>query len=139
MRGRARACARAFGSLGGDWGYLGPMVAGSVVATAIYAGLFVPLGYLTERATIVGLLFVLVWEGAVAAIPSLAATSPVRLGYAAYVSLAPSTIMAGLGDASEYVLGDISPSAGTAVIQVAVVLAVSAAFLTWLLRTRDLA
>lgn len=136
--GGAAAMSVAYASLGGDWGYLVPMVAGSAVATVIYASLFVPLGYLSERSTLIGLVFVFIWEGGVAAIPSLATTSPVRLGFAAYVSLAPAGMLAAIEEEVEYVLGNITPSASAALVQAAVLLAISIAFVTWLLRTRDL-
>jgi ABC-2 type transport system permease protein len=126
-----------YGVRASDWAYVIPILAGTAVATLIYTAIFVPLGYITERSTLIGLAFVFVWEaGIVGGINALGITSPWRLGYAAFVDLAPSEI---LSRVDEYALVNLTPDIGSTVIQVVVFLALSTAFLTWMLRSRDLA
>jgi ABC-2 type transport system permease protein len=125
-----------YGLRADDWSYLAPMVVGSAIATVIYAAIFIPLGYLTERSTIIGLAYVFIWENGIAgALDALAATSAWRLGYAAFVGLAPDEMLRLIDD---FVLGDLSAGAGIAVVRMVGFLAASAGFLTWILRRRDL-
>lgn len=56
------------------------LVAGVVLAAGAYTALAVLLGLLTRRAVIVGMLYVLLWEGSVASV----ATSADRISIAAY-------------------------------------------------------
>ena len=126
-----------YGARASDWEYLGPMLAGTAVATLVYTAIFVPLGYLTERSTLIGLAYIFVWEaGIVSGISALGVTSPWRVGYAAFVALAPSEINSIVED---FALADLTPDIGSTVIQVAVFMALSIALVTWLLRTKDLA
>lgn len=120
----------------GDWGYIFPLVAGTWIATAVYGSLFAPLGYLTERATLTGLAFVFIWEGAVAgAIGALASLSPWRVGFSAFVALSPSQVLPFVPD---FALGNVAPGAGGALVKAAVVFAIGTWFTTWILNTRDL-
>ena len=137
----AFAISSVYGSQNSDWNFLMPMVLGAVVATAIYTGVFVPLGYITERSTIIGLVFIFIWETAsVGALDTLKATSPWRLGYASFIDLAPDQthIVNSLGEGKEWVIGNLTPSAGTALVQALIVLATATAFLAWRMRNRDL-
>lgn len=127
----------AMGLRGGGWGYLVPTVVGTIIATAAYGGVFTPLGYLTERATLLGLAFVFIWEGAVAGtIPGLAAMSPWRIGLSALVGLGPGELLAVIPD---FALGSVAPGAGGAALKAVVIVALGTWFTGWLLRTRDLA
>lgn len=59
---------------------LAGLVAGAVLAAGAYTALAVLLGLLTRRAVIVGMLYVLLWEGSVASV----ASSADRISIAAY-------------------------------------------------------
>ncbi len=126
----------AMGLRHGSWAYVVPLLVGALVATIAYAGLFTPLGYLTERATIAGLAFVFIWEGAVVgAVPGLAGTSPWRVGSSAFAGLAPDEVLPSLPD---FALGSLTPGAGGSVVKALAIYAAGLALTIWILRTRDL-
>ncbi|MDH3397147.1 MAG: ABC transporter permease [Acidimicrobiia bacterium] len=110
----------------------GPAV-GALVAAIGYGTIFVPIGLLTRRATVIGLIYLFLWESSFAnAVATLAPTSLNHIALSAYVDLAPDISAA---DA----LGSLEPGAGTALTKVAVVALVSLAITTWALNKRDLA
>lgn len=134
--------AAAFGILVGikieTFDYLVPLLVGTAVATAAYAAIFVPLGYLLKRATLIGLTYVFVWEnGIAAAVPAVASLSPWRIGVSAMAGLAPSDFFELVP--TDFALGSLSPGAGGAVVKVAVLMVLSAGFMAMILRRRDLA
>lgn len=132
----ALALALAMGLRHGDWAYVLPLLVAAWIATASYAALFTPLGYLTERATLAGLAFAFLWEGAVAgAIGALATLSPWRIGFSAFVALAPDEV---LGVDLDFALGNVQPGAFGALAKALVMFALGTAVTTWILRTRDL-
>ncbi len=110
-----------------------PAVVALAVVAAGYAAIFVPLGLLFERATLVGLAYIFVWESILAfAATTLAASSVWRIGLTAYVALAE--------DLPEFrdILGQLTPGAGGAAAKAVVLLVLSVALSTWALRRRDL-
>lgn len=115
-------------------GFVLPLIAGSMIATLVYCSVFVPLGYLSERSTLIGLAYVFVWEnGVVGVLGVLGVTSPWRIGYTAFSSLAPVTLRI-----DDFVLSDLTPSAPTSLAEALLFAAASAALLTWILKRRDL-
>lgn len=127
----------AMGLRHGDWGYLVALVVGAWISTVAYAAFFTPLGYLTERATLAGLAFTFLWEGAVAgSVPALATLSPWRIGFSAFVDLLPDEAR---GAVEDFALGNVAPGTGGALAKVLVIFALSTALTTWILRSRDLA
>lgn len=111
------------------------MLVGAAVSTLAYAAIYVPLGFITDRAVIIGLALLLVFEnGVVTALPGLATLSPSRVGIRVVGTLAP-----GVQQDIEGALGSLSFSAGTTVVAVAVYLAVGLVLTATLLRRRDLA
>ena len=126
----------AFGLATGSWALVLPLLIGGAVATLGYTALFVPLGYLVERAVIVGLVFVAIWEnGLVRALPDLSTLSPWRIGFSASAALIPEDASI---DLPEFAIGSLQPGAGGAFLKVAVLTGLSVLFIGWLLRTRDL-
>jgi ABC-type transport system involved in multi-copper enzyme maturation permease subunit len=110
----------------------GPAMA-ALVAAIGYGTIFVPIGLLTRRATVIGLIYLFLWESSFAnAVAALAPTSLGHIALSAYVDLAP-----GLSFADS--LGTLEPGAGKALTKVLVVALVSLAFTTWALNKRDLA
>ena len=117
------------------WDMIWPLLLMAAINTLGYAAVFVALGYVTERAVLIGLGFLLIWETAIAsAIDGLTSASIFRIGLSAYVGI--------VHDSFRYLdepLGAVTPGAGGAVVKVAV-LALAGVFLTAsLLRRRDLA
>ncbi len=134
----AFALALAMGLRSGDWSYVVPTLVASFIATAVYVLLFVPLGYLTERATLIGLAFVFIWESAIAGtIPGLAGTSPWRIGFSAFLDLAPEgTVIR--GDVPDFAIGDLAVSTGSSLMRLIVIAVLSVGLTSWILRRRDL-
>jgi len=123
-----------------DAGYIVPLLAGTAIATLAYASLFMPLGYFTDRATLIGLAYVFVWENGIAgALKGLAGLSPWRLGFAALVALAPSDFEFAIAEMRGFALGSLQPGAGGSIVKVLVLSGISIAVTGWILRRRDLA
>lgn len=119
-----------------DFSYLVALLVATLIATAGYVAVFMPLGYLTERATLIGFIYVFIWElTAAGALAALRGTSLLRIGGSAFVGLAPEGLHAEVVDA---MIGSLSPSASDAGVKMLVLCAISILFTGWLLRTRDL-
>jgi ABC-2 type transport system permease protein len=120
----------------GSWGVVLPLVAGGVVASIVYASLFVPLGFFTDRAVLVGLAFVFIFEnGVVSALSGLSSISPWRLGMSAFSGLAPAEVASQLTDIG---IANFS-GLGSTLFRTVVIAALSIAATTLVLRRRDLA
>ena len=110
----------------------GPAV-GALVTAIGYGTVFVPIGLLTRRATVIGLIYLFLWEASFAnAVGALAPTSLNHIALSAYADLAPDI------SAAE-ALGSLEPGIGGAVTKVAILAVISLAATTWALRRRDLA
>jgi ABC-2 type transport system permease protein len=120
----------------GNWQLVAPLVVGGLVATVVYAAVFVPLGFFTDRAVLAGLIYVLVFEnGIVFAAQGLTALSAWRHGYAAFVGLAPRDLLAG-----QLANFDIQfATLPTALLRTFVVALLSIALITVVLKQNDLA
>ncbi len=134
--------AAAFGILVGikteTFSYFIPLLVGTAIGTAAYAALFVPLGYLLKRATLVGLTYVFIWEnGIAAAVPALSSLSPWRIGASAIAGLAPSNFQELVGD--EFGLGALDPGAGGAFLKAVGLMLFCSWVMAYILRRRDLA
>lgn len=120
-----------------DFSYLLPLLVGTAVATAAYSAVFVPLGYLLTRATLIGLSYVFIWENGIGgAVPAVAGISPWRIGLSAMTGLAPERF---LRELPTFATGSITPGAGGAIMKALVLTALSAGFIALILRSRDLA
>ncbi len=120
-----------------DWAYIVPLLVGTAIATAAYAAVFVPLGYLAKRATLIGLTYLFVWENGIAgAVSAVAGISPWRLGVSGMAGLAPDRLLLEL---PSFAIGSLTPGAGGAIAKALVLLALSIAVLTAILLRRDLA
>lgn len=119
----------------GEPGLIGGLVIGVLITTAIYVSLTTPLGFLTDRAVIIALAYLFVFEnGAAAALGGLATMSPWRIGFAAFGATA--------GDASIIVtgiVGSLELSVTRGLISVGVAFLLGLLLTTQMLRTRDLA
>ena len=111
------------------------LIAGAFVATGAYAAIFVPLGFLTDRAVIVGMAYLLVFENGIAfALPALASLSPWRLGVATFGALTPEAAIF-----TNDFIGNLELSASQSALTALIFCLAGIAATTILLRTRDLA
>lgn len=130
----AMAAAASLGLLTGDWSLVVPMAVLAVVNAAGYIAIFIPLGYLTERAVLIGLAFVFLWESGLSiGVDALAPFSISRIGLSAYAGLAPDTAVL-----LEEPLGTVVPGAGGALAKTVVLVVIGVAFTAALLKRRDL-
>ena len=117
--------------------YLVPLLVGTAVATAAYSAIFVPLGYLLKRATLIGLTYVFIWENGIGgAVPAVAGLSPWRIGVSAIAGMAPDQF---LRDLPQFAIGSITPGAGGAVVKALVLIVLASAAVATILQRRDLA
>ena len=120
-----------------SFSYVIPLLVGAGIATAAYAAVFVPLGYLLKRATLIGLTYVFIWENGIAgAVPAVAGISPWRIGVSAMSGLAPDRFV---DELPQFATGSLSPGAGGAAAKVVVLILLSAGAVASILRRRDLA
>jgi ABC-2 type transport system permease protein len=119
------------------WDYFVPLLVGTAIATAAYAAVFVPLGYLLKRATLIGLTYLFIWENGIAgAVPAVAGISPWRIGVSGMAGLAPERFVVDLPD---FAIGSLAPGAGGAAAKAIVLMILSSAAVSWILLRRDLA
>ena len=110
-------------------------LAGAGVAVVAYTCIFVPLGFITDRAVIIGMGYLLVFEnGAAFLLTGLSSLSPWRLGAATFADVVPLAERL-MSEA----IGALEQSAGRTLFTLLLYVAVSLAVTTNLLRTRDLA
>ena len=121
----------------GDWALGWPtLIAVSIQAIAT-AAIFVPIGLLISRATLVGLAYLFIWETILAsAVAGFSSSSTFRIALSAYADLA--TLPRDL-DVVDELLGNVTPGVGGAYAKVLVLLTISIAFTGMVLRRRDLA
>ena len=119
----------------GDAPLIGGMGLAVFVTTALYVSVLVPLGFLTDRAVLIAMVYLFIFEGGVvSALPALATISPWRIGLSIFGAVAsdPPPIIDDL-------LGSLTPSAVTPLLAVVAVFVISVALTTVMLRQRDLA
>ena len=103
----AIAIAAAYFLIAGSWTLLVPLLVGGAIASLGYVAIFVPLGYLTQWAVIIGLVLVVIFEnGIVRALSGLATLSPWRIGVSAFAALLPSEVGY---DAADLGMGSVAP------------------------------
>lgn len=122
----------AVGTTVGSWSAALPILPTYVVAAIAYASVFVPVGFFTSRAVLVGLGYIFVWEGILATfIPGLSSSSMWRLAMSVLGDLVELS-----RDAAD-ILGNVTPGIGGAVVKVGVVAVLSVTVLAWAIRSRD--
>jgi ABC-2 type transport system permease protein len=119
----------------GSWSLVMPLFVGGFAASVVYASLFIPLGFFTDRAVLIGLAFVFIFENAVvSALSGLSTLSPWRIGWSAFAGLVPADVEAEMADIG---IANLS-SLGSAFLSTVLVAAASIAATTLVLRRRDL-
>jgi len=125
-----------YGIESGSWSLVVPLAVGGAFASIVYASLFVPLGFFTDRAVLAGLAFVFIFENAVvSALSGLSSLSPWRIGLSAFAGLAPGGVKAEL---AEFGAANLS-SFGASLFWTVLIAVLSIGATTMVLRRRDLA
>ena len=108
------------------------MLPAYVAAALGYSAVFLPIGYLFNRAILVGLAFVFIWEGIITTLVSgLSAASVWR------TAMSISADLRQLPRDALDVLGPVAPGVWGGVSKVAVVVVIATGLFAWALRTRD--
>lgn len=112
-----------------------PMLVAMIIVAVAYSAVFVPVGLVARRSTLIGLAYILIWEGIISSVVDGAAASSIwRIGLTAYADLS-----GGLPRGVDDMLGTLTPGLGGAVAKALVLAAISVGVTTWLLRKRDMA
>ena len=122
-------------AVGGEINVLPSIVVGGTLACVIYCSVFVLLGNLTTRPTIVGLLYILLIENSlIDELPRISSLSPWRVGLAATIDMMPESYPARviLG-----AIGNLAPSMPSALGATAVTAVVAVGICTVLLSRTD--
>jgi len=123
----------AFGLTTGSWKEAYAIVAATAVTTLGFVAAMQVVGYITDRAVIIGLAYLLIWEGIVtSAARQVATTSIWRMGVSTYAGITGE-----IAD-MEDLLSGVAPGAWGAVFKVLGVAVVSVLALGYLMRDRDL-
>ena len=121
----------------GDWAIGWPTIVALTIQAIASAALFVPLGLLFSRATLVGLAYLFIWEIILTSvITGFIASSIYRItisGYADLAGLTPDVF-----SEVEEILGTVAVGVGGAFAKVLVMAAISITLTSMILRRRDL-
>ncbi len=125
------------GVMTGDWSLGASTTVAVAIQSVASAALFVPLGLILNRATLVGLGYLFLWEGILAGLISgIQASSVYRIVLSAWADLAdmsPDTY-----DGVAFALGRVATGTGGAVAKVLVMALASVVLTGMVLRNRDL-
>ena len=122
-------------AIGGGFDVFAPIMLGAIVACVMYSAVFVLIGNVFSRVTLVGLLYVLFFESAIVEeIPKLAHVSLWRISMGATVETLPSHFPA---RALLPALAEWVPSVSSALIVMSVLTVITIATCTILLQRRD--
>lgn len=118
----------------GTWEYLVPTMVALAIGTLGYAALFMPFGYLVSRATVIGMVYVFLWELAITT--PLTALAPTSVWKTTNVALAGMVSDAGFDFGPT--LGNMAPGAGGSIVKFLVLATISVVLTSVLLRRRDI-
>ncbi len=123
----------ALAAVGGDLSIALPGLLLFFAGAVGYAAVFVPLGYLVPRSTLVGLGYLIIGEMIVgSAIAGIGQLSIWRISVSILADLVPR-----LGPEATELLGEVGVGVGPGLVKLGAVLVVGTASLTWALRRRD--
>ncbi len=122
-------------ALGGSLDVFLPILAGAAIACVMYSAVFVLVGNVVAKATIVGLIYVLFFETIlVGELPRLAGASLWRIGLGATLETMPAHFPA---RALLGALGEWIPSVGSAIVILTAITVIAVAACTFLLKRTD--
>jgi ABC-2 type transport system permease protein len=136
----------ALGLTVGSWDEMFAILVATAITTLGFVAVMQVVGYLTDRAVVIGLAYVLIWEGIVTgAAGQVATTSIWRIGVSAYAGIVAgdhwgsalgleAQVVADLED----LLSGVAPGAWGALFKVLGLSAVSILVLAYFMRERDL-
>jgi ABC-2 type transport system permease protein len=122
----ATALCLTYVAVGGQINVLPSIAVGALLVCAFYSAVFVLLGNVTSRPTLVGLLYVLLIENAfVHELPRLSPMSPWRVGLAATIDLMPQgfparAILGTIGNLAPTAIGAVGATAATGIVAVGI-------------------
>lgn len=123
----------AVAAVGADTSMTFPGLTLFLTAAVGYSALFVPLGYLVPRSTLIGLGYIVIVESIIGvAIEGVAQLSIWRISASIYADLAPI-----FGGEAQELLGPVTPGVGGGLIKLGSTLVVGMSVLVWALRRRD--
>lgn len=127
------ASALAVAAVGADISIAIPGLSLFLAGAIGYAAVFVPLGYLVPRSTLVGLGYLIIGEMIVgSAIAGIGQLSIWRISVSILADLVPQ-----MGPEAMELLGEVSVGVATGVVKLGAILLVGMVTLTWALRRRD--
>jgi len=110
------------------------------ISTLAYAAAALALGYLTGRAVLIGLAYLVILENGLAlAIDGMATVSLMRIGLTAYWALLPDRTAAVAFSEINQLMASLAPGALGAAAKALVIAGLVVAGTAWLLRHRDVA
>lgn len=136
----------ALGLTVGSWDEVPAILVATAITTLGFVAVMQILGYITDRAVVIGLAYLLIWEGIVTSAASQVATTSIwRIGVSAYAGIVAgdhwgsalglqAQVVADLED----LLSGVLPGAWGALFKVLGIAAASVAVLAYLMRDRDL-
>ena len=142
----AALAAVVLGASVGSWDEFGAILIATAITTLGFTAVTQTLGYLTDRAVIIGLAYVFIWEDVVTGAASQVATTSIwRMGASAYAGIVAgdhwgsalgleAQVVADLED----LLAGVNPGAWGALFKVLAISAVSILVLAYFMRERDL-
>lgn len=136
----------ALGITVGSWDEIPAIVVAAAITTLGFVAVMQVVGYITDRAVIIGLAYLLIWEGIVTGTASQVATTSIwRMGMSAYAGIVAgdhwgsalgleAQVVADLED----LLSGVNPGVWGALFKVLAISAVSVVAVGYLMRDRDL-
>jgi len=122
----------------GSWDETFAILMATAITTLGFVAIMQFIGYLTDRAVLIGLAYLLIWEGIVTgAAGQVATTSIWRIGVSAYAGIVASLEGPALADLEDMLSGVI-PGAWGALFKVLGVGVISVVLTGYLMRKRDL-
>ena len=130
----------------GSWDEVGAILVASAITTAGFSAVFQLVGYITDRGVVVGLAYLLIWEGTVTSVASqVATTSMWRIGASAYAAMIAGDFWGSAVGAQAQIVDDldsllqgVNPGLWGAAIKMLVLALISVLVLAYLMRDRDL-
>lgn len=130
----------------GRWMEVPAILVATTITCLGFAAVFQLVGYITDRAVVIGLIYIVLWEGVITgAISAVATTSLWRVGMSAYAGIIAGShwgAIAGLNsrvvEDLEDLLSGVQPGAWGALAKVLVLAVISIAAISYVMRDRDL-
>jgi ABC-2 type transport system permease protein len=123
----------AFGFTTGSWEETPAILVATAITSLGFVGAMQVVGYVTDRAVIIGLAYLLIWDWIVTSTADQIATTSIwRMGVSAYAGITGE-----IADVEDLLLG-VLPGAWGALLKVVGIAAVSVIVLAYLMRDRDL-